>query len=282
MSSHVTTPEPETTTDPPPPPTTKRMSESTEKWLWRAGTFIVVVAVLGVWELLPRMGIVNDIILPPATEVISAIGTLWTSETFPEHFRVTLWEMLLGFIIGTVVGLVSGIALGVSNALYKLTYPLVVAFQSIPKIVLAPLLITWFGYGMSSKVAMAVIISFFPVLINTIVGLESVPEEPLKLMRSLRASKWQIFYKLSLPTAAPIMFAGIKTALTFAVIGAIVAEFIGSSQGLGYLLNVYSFQLRIDMVFAVIVTLSVMGSVLYFLIDWADRKLIFWRSDTVR
>jgi len=180
------------------------------------------------------------------------------------------------------VGLVSGIALGVSRALYKLTYPLVVAFQSVPKIVLAPLLITWFGYGIESKVAMAVIISFFPVLINTIVGLESVPEEPLKLMRSLRASKWQIFYKLSLPTAAPIMFAGIKTALTFAVIGAIVAEFIGASEGLGYLLNVYSFQLRIDSVFAVIVVLSLIGSILYFFIDWLDRKLIFWRSDSVR
>jgi len=264
------------------PKTRRRPSESTEKWLWRGGTGLVVVALLVVWELLPRLGLVNEIILPPASEVLTAIGTLLTSETFPEHFKVTLWEMLLGFVIGTIIGLVSGIALGVSRALYKLTYPLVVAFQSIPKIVLAPLLITWFGYGMSSKVAMAVIISFFPVLINTIVGLESVQEAPLKLMRSLRASRWQIFYKLSLPTAAPMIFAGVKTALTFAVIGAIVAEFIGASQGLGYLLNVYSFQLRIDMVFAVIVVLSAMGSVLYFLIDWLDRRLIFWRSDSVR
>ena len=264
------------------PKKSRRPSENTEKWLWRAGTCLVVLALLVVWELLPRLGIVNEIILPPASEVVTAIGTLVTSETFMQHFKVTLWEMLLGFIIGTIVGLVSGILLGVSKALYKLTYPLVVAFQSIPKIVLAPLLITWFGYGMSSKVAMAVIISFFPVLINTIVGLESVPEEPLKLMRSLRASRWQIFYKLSLPTAAPMIFAGIKTALTFAVIGAIVAEFIGASEGLGYLLNVYSFQLRIDMVFAVIVVLSVMGSVLYFMIDWLDRRLIFWRSDSIR
>jgi NitT/TauT family transport system permease protein len=281
MSSSVAS-TPETTAGVPAPDSKNRMSETTEKWMWRLGTFLVVVGVLVVWELLPRLGLVNDIILPPASEVIRAVWELITGETFFGHFRVTLYEMVLGFVIGTLVGLVLGIALGVSKALYKLTYPLVVAFQSIPKIVLAPLLITWLGYGMSSKVAMAVIISFFPVLINTIVGLESVQEEPLKLMRSLRASKWQIFYKLSLPTAAPIMFAGIKTALTFAVIGAIVGEFIGASEGLGYLLHVYSFQLRIDMVFAVIVVLSAIGSILYFLIDWLDRKLIFWRSDTVR
>jgi NitT/TauT family transport system permease protein len=193
-----------------------------------------------------------------------------------------MFEILLGFVLGTALGLVLGIALGVWEPLKRLTYPLIVAFQSLPKIVLAPLLITWFGYGLESKVAMAVIISFFPVLINTLVGLESVPDDAIRLMRSLKASRRQVFWKLSLPHAAPVMFAGIKTGLTFAVIGAIVGEFIGSSQGLGYLLHAYAFQLRIDRVFAVIVVLSLIGSILYFAIDYVDRRLIFWRTESVR
>lgn len=257
-------------------------AERTGVWLWRAGAVGIVVGLLVIWELIPRVGLMSPIILPPVTEVAVAIGELVTSATFFEHFRVTMTEIMVGFAIGTVIGLGGGIALGLSKSLSRLVYPLVVAFQSVPKIVLAPLFITWFGYGIESKIAMAVVIAFFPVLINTLVGLESVPENPRRLMRSLRASPAQVFWKLSLPHSAPVIFAGIKTALTFAVIGAIVGEFIGASQGLGYLLHTYSFQLRIDSVFAVIVVLSAIGSILYFAIDWLDGKLIFWRADDNR
>jgi NitT/TauT family transport system permease protein len=253
-----------------------------ETWKWRAGSVLVVGALVVVWEAIPTLGLMNAIILPPASAVIVALGELVTGQTFLKHFSVTMFEILLGFVLGTALGLVLGIALGVWEPLKRLTYPLIVAFQSLPKIVLAPLLITWFGYGLESKVAMAVIISFFPVLINTLVGLESVPDDAIRLMRSLKASRRQVFWKLSLPHAAPVMFAGIKTGLTFAVIGAIVGEFIGSSQGLGYLLHAYAFQLRIDRVFAVIVVLSLIGSILYFAIDYVDRRLIFWRTESVR
>jgi NitT/TauT family transport system permease protein len=252
------------------------------KWKWRLGAVGLALALLGLWEAIPRLGLMSEIILPPVSDVIVAIGELVAAPTFFEHFGITLTEIMVGFVLGTVIGLVGGISLGLSKALSRLVYPLVVAFQSIPKIVLAPLFITWFGYGIESKIAMAVVIAFFPVLINTLVGLESVPENPRRLMRSLRATRWQVFWKLSLPHSAPVIFAGIKTALTFAVIGAIVGEFIGASQGLGYLLHTYSFQLRIDSVFAVIVVLSAMGSVLYFAIDWLDGRLIFWRADDNR
>lgn len=250
-----------------------------ERWKWRAISLAVVVAFLAIWESLPRLGLVSQIILPPVTDVWAGLVELVQQETFPGHLQVTVIEMLVGFIIGTFVGFAIGVALGVWESVKKSVYPLVVSFQSLPKIVLAPLLITWFGYGIESKIAMAVVIAFFPVLINTMVGLESVPDEARQLMRSLRASRGQIFRKLSLPHAAPFIMAGIKTGLTFAVIGAIVGEFVGSSKGLGYLLHAYSFQLRIDKVFAVIVILSALGAILYFAIDWLERRMIYWHSD---
>lgn len=251
-------------------------------WKWRLGSILVLVAVALLWELFPRLGLVSKIILPPITEIAAAFWQMVTGPIFWNHFWVTIYEMLAGFVLGTAVGLTLGILLGVFEPVKRLTYPLVVGFQSIPKIVLAPLLITWFGYGTELKIAMAVVVSFFPVLINTLVGLGSVPDDAVRLMRSLKASRMQIFRKLSLPWAAPIMFAGIESGLTFAVIGAIVGEFVGSSEGIGFLIAAYSFQLRIDRVYALIIILAMVGSLLYFIVDRLDRRLVFWRNDASR
>lgn len=251
------------------------------QWRWRMGTFGVGLLIIVVWEFLPRLGIVSPIILPPFTEVVYALYTLVQQDFFAGHFVVTLNEVFWGFVIGTAIGLFGGILFGVWEPLKRLMYPFVVAFQAIPKIVLAPLLISWFGYGQASKIVMAIVISFFPVFINTMVGLENVPNDSLRLMRSLRASRMQTFRKVSLPSAAPLMFAGVKTALTFALIGAIVGEFVGASEGLGFLLQTYNFQLRIDRVFSVIIILSTVGAVFYLLLEWLDNKLIFWRQEGV-
>lgn len=262
-------------------PAAKRAPDDPEgaglRWKYRAGSVLIAIVLFGMWEALPRAGVVPPIILPPFTDTIGALYTLVIAPFFMGHFLVTLNEIFWGFVIGTTIGLVSGIVLGVWGPVKRLFYPYVVAFQAIPKIVLAPLLISWFGYGQSSKIAMAIVISFFPVLINTMVGLESVPKDMIRLMQSLRASKQQIFRKVELPSAAPLMFAGIKTALTFALIGAIVGEFVGAKEGLGFLLYTYNFQLRIDRVFSVIIILSTIGGVLYFGVEWLDKKLIYWR-----
>ncbi len=251
------------------------------QWKWRLGTLGVALLIFLVWEFLPRLGLVPPIILPPFTDVVVALYTLVIQDFFPGHFWVTLNEILWGFVLGTVIGLVGGVTLGVWEPFKRLTYPFVVAFQAIPKIVLAPLFISWFGYGQASKVVMATVIAFFPVLINTMVGLENVPNDTIRLMQSMRASTKQIFLKVSLPSAAPLIFAGIKTALTFALIGAIVGEFVGASEGLGFLLHTYNFQLRIDRVFSVIIILSAIGAIFYLLLEWLDKKLIFWRQDGV-
>ena len=247
------------------------------RW-YRIGSALLTLVVLGIWELLPRAGIMPEIVLPPFTSVAVGFWGLLQEDHFWGHLRVTLNEIFWGFVLGTLFGLFSGILLAVWQPLKRLTYSFVVGFQAIPKIVLAPLFISWFGYGQSSKIVMAIVISFFPVLINTLVGLESVPEDAVRLMRSIRSTRMQVFRKLSLPHAAPLILAGIKTALTFAVIGAIVGEFVGAQQGLGFLLNAYNFQLRIDRVFSVIAILAGLGALLYFLLEALDRRLIYWRT----
>jgi NitT/TauT family transport system permease protein len=248
-------------------------------WRYRLGSVGVIVAAMLIWEALPRFGIVHEIILAPFTEVMVGFWELVTADFFPEHLFTTLNEILWGFVFGVLLGLVLGIMLAVWPVMKQLTYPLIVSFQAVPKVVFAPLFIVWFGYGQMSKIVLAIVIAFFPVLVNTMVGLENVPQDAIRLMRSLRATKLQIFRKVQILHAAPLIFAGIKTALTFAVIGAIVAEFLGASAGLGYLLTVYHFALRIDRVFAVIIMLSIIGAGLYFLIDWVDRKVIYWREE---
>jgi NitT/TauT family transport system permease protein len=246
---------------------------------YRLYSLAIIIVILAAWEIAPGLGLVSPIILPSFTAVVGALISLMQQDFFLRHFSVTLTEIVVGFVLGTSIGLVLGIALAVWPTAKRIAYPFVVGFQAIPKIVFAPLFIAWFGFGMSSKVVMAVVISFFPVLINTMVGLESVPEDARKLMRSIKATPLQTFRKVSLPHALPVIFAGVKAALTFAVIGAIVGEFVGASEGLGYLVELYKNQLRIDRVFAVIVILAAIGAGGYFLLEWLDRKLIFWRSD---
>jgi NitT/TauT family transport system permease protein len=245
-------------------------------------TLLILIAAIGLWEIIPVLGLVNPIILPRFSNVAVAFVQLVTQSFFPKHFFTTFSEIVAGFAIGVSIGLTIGTALALSPIAKRIVYPFVVAFQATPKVVFAPLFVAWLGFGMSSKVVMAVVISFFPVMINTLAGLESVPANAITLMRSIGASRAQTFWKVSLPHALPIMFAGIKAALTFSVIGAIVGEFVGASQGLGYLLDLYNYQLRIDRVFAVILVLASIGAGGYFLLEWLDRKLIFWREDQTR
>jgi NitT/TauT family transport system permease protein len=238
----------------------------------------VLVALLALWELGSRAGVFHEFILPAPTRIAAALGRLLTAGFFAEHLGVTLYETLAGFAIGAGLACAGGVLLHASPLLNRVVYPYVVVFQVIPKVALAPILVTWFGFGLTSKVVMAATISFFPALINTIVGLGAVEEEALLLFRSLVARRAQAFFKLSLPSALPYVFAGLKTSLTFAFIGAIVGEFVGANHGIGLLVETYNFQLDIPMVFALIVVLSVIGLALYLAFEYVDRKIVFWRD----
>lgn len=254
----------------------------TTAWAYRAGSVAVGVVILAVWEWLSRSGTVSPVILPPASDVAVATSELVRTGLFWRHLQVTMTEIAVGFALGTTVGFTGGVALALWPPLHRLLYPYVAAFQAVPKIVLAPLFIAWFGFDQTSKVAMAVALSFFPVLINTLVGLRSVPDDAQRLMRSLRSSSWTTFRKVSLPYALPMISAGVKTALGLAIVGAIVGEFVGAKEGLGYLLHSYNFQLRIDRVFAIIVVLAALGGLMYALVEWIDRRLVTWTTSEAR
>lgn len=240
------------------------------------GATIILVILLAVWIWLVDSGAVHRVILPPPGEVISAFFTTFTEGFFYEHLWVTVQEVLLGFGVGVVLGFSLGALLGTSALAREVSYAYIVAFQGLPKIVLAPVFITAFGFGMMSKVVMAVAISFFPLLINTMSGLMTVDAEAVQLMRSLTASKRDIFWKLSVKHAMPSIFAGVKTSLTLALVGAIVGEFVGARSGLGFLLASYSYQLQVDRVWAITLILALLGIILFLAIEWVDKRVVFW------
>lgn len=252
------------------------------EWLGRLGSvgspLVALAVLLGVWELISRTDVVNPIILPPPSEVAEAFGRLVQRDFFWAAIQVTAGETLAGFGIGSGIGLVLGALIGAFKLVRQAIYPFVIVFQNTPRIALAPLFLTWFGFGQASKIMMAAAICFFPLLINVVVGIETVEEDARTVMRSIGASRWQTFRLLTLPHSLPVVFAGLKTAMTFALLGAIVAEFVGATEGMGVLIDTFNFQLKIPEVFAVILTLSAIGLLLYGLMELLDRKIVFWHN----
>jgi NitT/TauT family transport system permease protein len=238
-----------------------------------------LLATLAVWEALNRWEVVHEIILPAPTRIVAGIWTVVTLDGFAREVGTTLLEVLLGFLLAAVGGVGIGVLTGTFELFRRAIYPYVVAFQVIPKVVFAPIFLAWFGYGIESKIVLAAVIAFFPCLINTAVGLRSISEDEVMLMRSYVAGRRQIFWKLTLPKALPFIFAGLKTAFTFALIGAIVAEFVGTYHGLGLMLETFTFALQMHLVFAVIVIISLLGIVLYAGLDFLDRRIVFWRRE---
>jgi len=260
---------------------TELESTSIRRWVrWRGpiGALVLFALILGVWTYAVESGAVHRVILPPPGEVLEAFIATLGEGFFYGHLWVTLQEVLLGFAIGVILGFSLGALLGTSALTREISLPYIVAFQGLPKIVLAPVFITAFGFGMTSKVMMAVAISFFPLLINTMSGLMTVDPEAIKLMQSLTASKRDILLKLSVMHALPSIFAGVKTSLTLALVGAIVGEFVGARSGLGFLLAAYSYQLKVGRVWAITIILALIGILLYVAIEYAERKLVFWSS----
>lgn len=251
-------------------------------WLRRPERLLSVgflLVVLAVWEALSRSEVIHEIILPAPSRIAGGLWTVVTLSSFPRDLGTTLLELFAGFLLAAILGVGVGILTGTFELFRRAIYPYVVAFQVIPKVVFAPIFLTWFGYGVESKIVLAAVIAFFPCLINTAVGLRSVSEEELMLMRSYVAGRQQIFWKLTLPKALPFIFAGLKTAFTFALIGAIVAEFVGTYHGLGLALETFTFALQMHLVFAVIVIISLLGIVLYAGLDFLDRKIVFWHRE---
>jgi NitT/TauT family transport system permease protein len=236
---------------------------------------IFATAVLfAVWELATRFGSVSPLILPAPSRILAT-----TVDQFPvlvHMSTVTALEFVLGFALGVAIGLPLGALIVYSRPVEMAIYPLLVAFQTIPKAAIAPILIVWLGTGVTSKILIAFAISFFPIVVDTIIGLRSAPPETVYLARSMGASPLQIFRHIRFPNALPSIFGGLKVASTLAVIGAIVGEFVSSDQGLGYLLLVANGELDTRLVFACVLILTVLGLAFFFTIEALERIFVRW------
>ena len=195
-----------------------------------------------------------------------------------ENSRVTILEILVGFALAVALGFPIAAALAFSRVLDRLLYPILVAGQNVPKVAIAPIMVLWFGFGFKSNVAVATSIAIFPVIINTALGLKSIDPDMVRLGRVMGASSVRLLWKIRVPNAMPFVFAGLKLAMTFAVIGAIVGEFISGSSGLGYLIQVATGQLRTVLAFSSITVLSLIGIALYFAVEAVERVTIRWHS----
>ena len=237
---------------------------------------LVFVVFVGLWEWVVRRFEVPAFIAPAPSAVLASLAGGLRSRLYLEHFLVTLYETILGFLIAAVFGIVTGAVIAQFRLVEQTVYPYLVALQTLPKIAIAPLIIVWFGFGISSKVIIAAMVGFFPVLVNVIVGLKTVDQSKLDLMRSLNATRWQTFRLVKFPNALPFVFAGLDIAIVFSVLGAIVGEFVGAQRGLGNLILQFNFGLDIAGVFAVMILLSALGVALHLLMQAIQRRVIFW------
>jgi NitT/TauT family transport system permease protein len=242
---------------------------------------ILLVLVLLSWEGIVRLFHIPSFMLPRVTNVLFALYQgLWISPFSRGGYwlngGVTLLEVLLGFIIGSSIGLVLGIVISQVRILDATLRPYVVAFQCLPKVAIAPIIIMWFGYDITSKVVMVALLTFFPLLVNSMAGFHGVDLDRIELLRSLSATRWQIFWKVKFPSALPFIFAGLDIAAVFAVVGAIVGEFVGAQLGLGVQILSMNAQMDTAGSFSVCIVLAVMGLALNAAIRGVQRRVLFW------
>jgi NitT/TauT family transport system permease protein len=237
---------------------------------------LLIAATLFVWEMLVRGLEIPAYILPTPTSIFMALYRGIASMLYVEHIWITLTETLLGFAFGTALAFILGTAVALSRRVEYFLYPFIVMFQAMPKVALAPLIIVWFGLGLTSKVINAALVAFFPLMVNTIVGLRSADEDRVNLMKSLAATRTQIFWMLQLPNALPYIFAGLEIAMIFALIGAIVAEFVGAQSGLGMLIQSMNFTMDVAGQFSVLLILSMVGLLLNMIVTETRRRVLFW------
>ena len=246
-------------------------------WRWLALPLMVSVG-WALWEAVVRFNHFPAFILPLPGQVWQRFVTVLGSGDLVWHTSITLGEVLGGLGLGLVVATALGYLIAKSPGVERVLTPYLVASQAVPIVAIAPLLVIWFGAGLSSKVFICALIVFFPILINTVVGLRSAPLELRELLRSLRATRWQVFIKLDVPAALPVWLAGLKVGATLAVIGAVVGEFVGADRGLGFLINFGRGQYDTALVFVAVTALVAIALALYGLVSWLERWLLAWKN----
>jgi len=247
------------------------------KRFWNVAlTILLFCSSILAWELIVRAFEIPTFIFPAPSKVAMALWRGFASGIYQKHLYYTLLETVLGFMLGSALGFFLGTAVALNRYVEYFFYPYIVMFQSLPKVALAPLIVVWFGLGLKSQVINTALVAFFPLLVNTMVGLKSADEDRMNLMRSLAASENQIFWMLRLPNALPFVMAGLDVAMIFALIGAIVAEFVGARAGLGMLIQSMNFNMDVSGQFSVLLILSIVGLLLNRCILLIRRRVLFW------
>lgn len=247
-----------------------------ETWL----SPLLLIALIALWEVGVRVFAISPILLPAPSAVAMALVEGFRSGFLLRHFGVTLFETLGGFFIGAAAGLLLGGLIAQSRLAERVLYPYVIAFQAVPKVALAPLVVIWFGYGLTSKVVIAATIAFFPVIANTIVGLRAVPADQLELMSAFMATRAQALWKLRVPLALPYILVGLDVGAVLAVIGAVVGEFVSAKEGLGFQILQAGFAMNTAGVFAALVLLAVMGIAISRAMRLLRRRVLYWVDES--
>ncbi|GGG61993.1 ABC transporter permease [Paenibacillus radicis (ex Gao et al. 2016)] len=248
-----------------------------KNWLANSAVMPPLLAFAGLfilWELLVRVLGIEAITLPAPSSVLKELATSFVF--YLPHAWVTLYEAVIGFLLGTLVAFIGGVLMAHSRLLERTLLPIAVLANVTPVVAIAPLFIIWFGFGALPKILISAIITFFPMLVNSIMGFRSVDENNHEYMRSLHASKWEIFMKLRLPNSLPYLFSAARTCVSLSVIGAVVGEWSGSTQGLGNIVMMASNYMQMQRMFAAILMLAIMGIALVNIVRFIERRVLSW------
>ncbi len=240
------------------------------------GSLLLLLLFLAAWQWGPGLLGLPEYILPNFMQVLREGVVMWNNAQLLQHFGITAMEVVLGFFFGALLGLAVGVALGLSPRAEAMLSPYILALQIAPKVAFAPLFVMWLGYTIYPKIIVAVLIVFFPIMINVLSAIRTVDPDMVNLVRTLNAGRWQIFRLVEFRSALPALFSGLRIASTLSVIGVTVGELVGGNQGLGYLLVDGEGQGNTAAVFVSIVALTLIGVVTYGMVVWAERKVLHY------
>ena len=249
-----------------------------KKWQNRLLVIVSLVGAVTIWQLIVDLGNFPAFMLPSPAQVLTRLIDVLQDGSLVRHSLITLMEVLSGLAIGLGSAVILGYWLAKLTWLERILAPYIVASQSVPVVAIAPLLVIWLGPGVLSKIMITALIVFFPILINVIVGVRSVPHDLYDLMHAFQASRWQIFRYLEVPAAMPVFLGGLRVGATLAVIGAVVGEFVGADRGLGFLVNVGRGLYDTALVFVAVFTLVAMAMGIYGMVSLLESKLLFWQQ----
>jgi len=234
---------------------------------------VFLVVVVG-WQALHGLLGINSLLLPSPSAIVKAC--MAHLPQLLQETGITMAEAILGFALGSAGAFVTAIVFIMAPLMERAAYPYAIALKATPLIVIAPLLVAWFGNGLVSKVAMSAVIAFFPVLVSAISGMSRINSGMLDLMTSLSASRWQVLKRIRIPSSLPLVFAGLRTSSSLAVVGAVIAEFTGATQGIGHLINTSSYYLQTDLMFAAIAMISLSGIAFFYTVAAVEKRIVFW------